>query len=297
MLCELFSRKRAAGSRGGDISAEILGWHGRLAPDCQSTFLTNTRRAADPVYASAELLWYLSRSNTLEALLPYAPKYIRFAEDDGTAYGAYGHRILHNVEGYDLLEIAESLLATESRTRQCVVSMWRPQDLLEAKKGTRKDLPCTLNWQFLLRDDALHMITTMRSNDVWLGVPYDIYTFTCIQRLLAGTLDVAVGEYIHNVGSLHLYSRNEAAAHEAFATPCERKEHLWTASKIEHAWDAIDIERNMRAGQSSDVNPPLKRLTLLSDTVACIGRKWGHDYPIHSLALQKALANVDSRRG
>ncbi len=49
------------------------------------------------------------------------------------------------------------------------------------------------------------MHTTMRSQDLWLGFPYDIFTATLIQELLAGWLEVGVGEYHHHVDSLHLY--------------------------------------------------------------------------------------------
>jgi thymidylate synthase len=49
------------------------------------------------------------------------------------------------------------------------------------------------------------MHTTMRSQDLWLGFCYDLFTATLLQELLAGWLEVPVGEYHHHVDSLHLY--------------------------------------------------------------------------------------------
>ena len=71
-----------------------------------------------------------------------------------------------------------------------------------------KDTPCTLSLQFLLRDGRLNLTTTMRSNDVWTGVPYDMFSFCSMQVMMAMTLGVGVGTYTHQAGSLHIYERN-----------------------------------------------------------------------------------------
>ena len=45
----------------------------------------------------------------------------------------------------------------------------------------------------------------MRSNDAWLGFPYDVFTFTTIQKILANCLGLRAGRYVHLVGSFHIY--------------------------------------------------------------------------------------------
>lgn len=200
------------------MSREIIGYSGKLHLDggyiC--TLLYNKRRNLDFAYAYGELAWYLSYSDDVGPMTTYAPQYAKFAEKNGKAYGAYGKRIAENMGVYgNQLETVVELLHASSTTRQAVVTLWRPNDLHAACLGEKKDLPCTLTWQFLVRENQLHMVTNMRSNDVWLGMPYDIFVFTCIQILLANTLGVEPGTYTHNVGSMHLYEKNHKAAEEA----------------------------------------------------------------------------------
>jgi len=96
-------------------------------------------------------------------------------------------------------------LRTDNDTRQAVVVIPRPT-------GDTKDEPCTVSFQFLLRDGELHLIVSMRSSDAWLGVPYDTFTFTQLQNCVAGALGVPRGEFIINAGSAHLYESNVADA-------------------------------------------------------------------------------------
>ena len=48
----------------------------------------------------------------------------------------------------------------------------------------------------------------MRSNDAWLGLPYDVFCNTQLLKLIADILGVIPGSYTHNVGSMHFYERN-----------------------------------------------------------------------------------------
>lgn len=57
-------------------------------------------------------------------------------------------------------------------------------------------------------EKALEIVVTMRSNDIWLGVPYDVVQFSMLQAAVAGELKVAVGRYTHISGSMHLYKRD-----------------------------------------------------------------------------------------
>ena len=203
---DLLKRSARIGSRDG-ACREQLGYAATLV-DPSRCFLQDRAREASPHYAAAEFLWYMSGTDDISLIERFAPQYRRFAPD-GRAYGAYGKRV-----GWQLDE-AIRLLKDDVASRQCVLSMWSPSDLLAAARK-QLDIPCTLSLQLLLRDDRLHVICTMRSNDVWLGLPYDVFCFCTLQRLLAWELGVELGYYHHRAGSVHLYDRNAERAGAVF---------------------------------------------------------------------------------
>lgn len=94
-------------------------------------------------------------------------------------------------------------LAADPTTRQALLTIWRPSDLV--REG---DKPCTLTLQFLLRRSRLECHVNMRSNDVWLGLAIDVFVFTQLQHTIANVLGVRAGKYVHHAGSLHAYERD-----------------------------------------------------------------------------------------
>lgn len=131
-------------------------------------------------------------------------------------YAAYGLRLRYQLEG------VYQELKTNPWSRRAVLAVWREEDLYHDG-----DRPCTLSLQFLIRNDALELHVTMRSQDAWLGTPYDAFMFTQIQRSYAAALGVGVGKYVHHVGSLHLYEGNlDAARNLAVSAPTDADREL-----------------------------------------------------------------------
>lgn len=166
-------------------------------------------------YACGELLWYLSLTNSLEFISHYAPSYHRYANEvigpNGRTFaplGGYGERWKEQL--HPLIE----LLRRDPNTRQACLTTWRLDELDYANTVKSRDVPCTLAIQFLVRDGKLHAIATMRSNDLWLGFAYDMFCFTQLQCLIAEELNLGLGYYTHQVGSLHVYSRDIAKIDE-----------------------------------------------------------------------------------
>ena len=79
--------------------------------------------------------------------------------------------------------------------------------LFDYLNGT-KDVPCTVMFHFMIRDNKLNMNVYMRSNDAMLGHVIDVFSFTMIQELIANELDCELGEYNHFCGSFHLYEKD-----------------------------------------------------------------------------------------
>ena len=149
-----------------------------------------------------ELLWYLAGSNDVEHIAYYVPRYRESAEN-GLVYGGYGPR-LFNQRGHNQIQQVIDMLRTKPDSRQAVVQLFEAQDLVEP----HRDVPCTCSLQFLLRSNGLRLVVYMRSNDLFLGTPHDIFAFTMIQEIVARSLQVELGTYVHMVGSLHIYETN-----------------------------------------------------------------------------------------
>lgn len=197
-------------------SREICGYTARLTNPF-AHFIFNPVRKMAPHYAAAELLWYLSGERTISRILPYAPSYTRFvsgARDDGeTAYGAYGPKIA------DRYTAVIDMLRKNPSSRQATIILWGEDTLEQALLGGRGDIPCTVALLFLARNGRLHLSAHMRSNDIWLGFPYDVFGFCALQILIAQSLGLEPGWYQHSAMSLHLYDRNKDKAQEAAYPP------------------------------------------------------------------------------
>jgi thymidylate synthase len=148
----------------------------------------------------AEFIWMMCGQNHTQLIEPFN-KSIMIAADEGmTSFaGAYGPKII------DQVPYVVDTLRKDPSSRQAVLTIWRE------RPRASKDVPCTVSMQFFVRDGALHMVTHMRSNDAWLGLPYDVFNFTMLQRYVLSMLPSvahSLGEYHHMVGSLHLYERD-----------------------------------------------------------------------------------------
>lgn len=124
---------------------------------------------------------------------------------DGRLPGAYGPRLFGQIE--DVI----TRLTSDPDTRQAIAVVWRPDEL---EYADNPDVPCTLSISWLIRDGRLHQHTTMRSNDVTLGLPYDVMMFTRLQGALAFALGIGLGSYVHTAHSLHIYERDMAIIKE-----------------------------------------------------------------------------------
>lgn len=126
-------------------------------------------------------------------------------DENGRQHGAYGRRI-----GNQLHRVVEKFVADPS-TRQAHVTLWDP--MLDNVPGL-KDYPCTSSITFSIRSrdpndlGALDMTVFMRSNDIFLGLPYDLFQFGQLQMSLARVLGIIPGRYRHIANSMHLYERD-----------------------------------------------------------------------------------------
>lgn len=273
-------------ARDGEMK-EYQGWTGRLE-DITRNWVFNPARKASPEYGAGELFWYLSGKRSGDAIKAYAPSYERFLTD-GNALGAYGHRWKEQ----DALRRVFQILSKAPHSQQCVITCWNPSfpytDLDHAHYRDIPDIPCTLSLQFIRAGDCLNLVATMRSNDAWLGLPYDAYCFTTLQKIFADALGLQYGWYQHQAGSMHRYSRDADKISEALRFAGKFQEHEWRNLKAMSSdgaeyfvnWIAgmVEFERSCREGGNIG-NVPWEHLahgTPLVDALACAAVKWGLD--------------------
>ncbi|MBE1566626.1 thymidylate synthase, partial [Nonomuraea africana] len=160
-------------------------------------------RVLNPAFAVAECVWILSGTNA-PWIYDYNAQLRQYAEDDGILRGAYGPRMRLWDGHVDQLAQVRATLLDDPETRRAVIQLYDPA----RDAGGHRDVPCTLGYRFHLRQGRLHMVTTMRSNDLWTGFPYDAFSATVLQELMAGWVGADLGEYHHHVDSLHLYEQD-----------------------------------------------------------------------------------------
>lgn len=177
-------------------------------------FLKNKARKLSFSYAIGEWLWYMSGSNELDMIEFYSKNMRRFSDDGKILAGAYGPRIMSQIEKII------AILKSDADSRRAVISVY---DKSDTGKNSL-DIPCTLSLQFLIRNKKLDLIVNMRANDVFLGLPYDIFSFSLLQEYVAYQLRCEMGVYYHNVSSLHIYDRNIATINQI----CENKNQVST---------------------------------------------------------------------
>lgn len=210
--------------------------------------LSRTEARGRPFSCLGELCWYLAGSNDLDFISYYIPRYKAYA-DGKVIFGGYGPR-LFNWKGLDQLANVTDLLRKRPDSRRAVVQLFDATDIVEE----HQDVPCTCTLQFMLRHNALHMFTSMRSNDAFLGLPHDVFSFTMIQEIVARTLSVELGAYKHAVGSLHLYDPNRDHAQRFLAEGWQSTEMPMPPMPIGDPWPAIrsllEAESAIRTGDS-----------------------------------------------
>lgn len=188
---------RSAPSPRGLATREITDASVRIT-DPHEVHVLRTARKPSPKIAATEALHLIAGVSSLEQLdMASNGKFSQFA-DNGRLRGAYGPRAAHQ------LQHVIRLLSRDPDTRQAVVTVWTGGET----SGASRDVPCTLGYQFLIRDQKLHLRVSMRSNDIWLGTPYDWEIASALQRTVALALGIPPGGYTHTVASLHMYERD-----------------------------------------------------------------------------------------
>lgn len=228
-----------------EVHPEIL-----CLTDPRRRVLLNPLRPLNPGFMCAEALWILSGSE--DPWIYTFNSQLRQYADDGILRGAYGPRLRCWGGETDQFAQVVDLFTRDPESRQATMVIFDPARDFKAAK----DIPCTNLFRFLIRNNELDMITVMRSQDVWLGLPYDIFTFTLLHELMAGFLGVSLGKYYHFVDSLHLYEQHWAQAGQIVAAAAHGAGAARRNLTAARAWEGFDaMLRRIIECSATDVRP------------------------------------------
>lgn len=239
-------------------------------------------------FAIGEFLWYISGSSDCKTISYYNKRYQRFSDDGEKLNGAYGKRIFKPVGDRSQWQRVFELLKADSDTRQAVISIFHPNDLMI----TTKDVPCTCTLQFFIRDNRLNCIVYMRSNDLIWGTPYDIFSFTMMQDLMASALGIDLGYYMHIAGSLHIYEYHYDLTMEMYQEKGYQKYTMPAMpEEIDKELDLLqDIEYRIRNRLALDVFPSTDYVrNLLGVTYAYSVDRYQYPYEYTNLTIPDYL--------
>ena len=152
-----------------------------------------------------ELLWFIAGQTNIEWLKAHNVHiWNEWADDDGELGPIYGKqwRFWEDTQGneIDQLQSVITAIREDPNSRRHFVSAWNVADLPEMNLA-----PCHTHFQFYVANDRLSCHLYQRSADVFLGVPFNIASYSLLLSMVAQITDYAVGDFIHSFGDAHLY--------------------------------------------------------------------------------------------
>ena len=171
----------------------------------------------------SELLWFIEGSNderrlaeilyddkrenlkdkktiwTQNAEADYWKPKAKFKGDVGNIYGVQWR----NFNGQDQLANLINNLKKEPDSRRHIISSWNPPQLKNMSLP-----PCHVFSQFFISNNKLSCQLYQRSCDMFLGVPFNIASYSLFTHMLAIECNLEVGSFIHSLGDFHIYEEH-----------------------------------------------------------------------------------------
>lgn len=200
-----------------------------------------------------ELFWFLKGDTHVKYLQDNgvriwnewstAEQTARFGRPEGELGPIYGHQWRnygaskkpdgsYNQDGVDqIIEVIEQI-KNNPNSRRLIVSGWNPAEATQVALP-----PCHTLFQFFVADGKLSCQLYQRSADLFLGVPFNIASYSLLTHMIAQACDLEVGEFIWTGGDCHLYQNhieqvNEQLSREAYELPT-----LWLNPDIKDIFD------------------------------------------------------------
>jgi thymidylate synthase len=139
-----------------------------------------------------------------------------------------------------------------------VVSAWNPDFIYAmASEGNRNEVPpfCHTTYQFAVVDGKLNLGLYQRSADLFLGVPFNIASYSMLLLMVSQVTGIPAGEFVHFFGDVHLYSNHFDAVKEQLKRKPNKLPTLKLNPKIKNIDDFTFEDFTV---ENYDPHPPIK---------------------------------------
>ncbi|PWW30235.1 thymidylate synthase [Cytobacillus oceanisediminis] len=155
-----------------------------------------------------ELLWFLNGDTNVKYLQENGVRiWNEWADEEGNLGPVYGHqwRSWTGADGNTVDQISGLIeqIKTNPDSRRMIVNAWNVGELDKMALP-----PCHCMFQFYVADGKLSCQLYQRSADVFLGVPFNIASYSLLTMMVAQVCDLEPGEFVHTFGDVHIYQNH-----------------------------------------------------------------------------------------
>ncbi|MBQ8250416.1 MAG: thymidylate synthase [Alphaproteobacteria bacterium] len=168
-----------------------------------------------------ELIWLLSGNTNIKYLQDNNVRiWNEWADENGNLGPVYGAQWRNfNGEGIDQIKDVVNRLKTNPNDRRMIVSAWNPAQIDKMALP-----PCHAFFQFYTANGKLSCQLYQRSCDLFLGVPFNIASYSLLTMMMAQVTGFEPGEFVHTLGDAHIYHNhfeqvNEQLTRTPYALP------------------------------------------------------------------------------
>jgi len=215
LLAQVLEHGARKSDRTGTGTLSVFGRQLRFALDSSFPLLTTKKLHLKSIVY--ELLWFLRGETNVKWLQERGVSiWDEWADEKGELGPVYGYQWRHwrTPEGREIDQIAQVVSNLRSRpdSRRHIVSAWNPADV------ERMALPpCHALFQFYVAEGRLSCQMYQRSADLFLGVPFNIASYSLLTLMVAQVTNLKPGEFILTLGDAHLYLNHLEQTREQLA--------------------------------------------------------------------------------
>lgn len=147
------------------------------------------------------------QGETLEEFVEKIKNDEKFAEKYGNLGPVYGKqwRAFGEIEGRGVDQLGNVIKEIKNNpgSRRLIVNAWNPVYIDEMALP-----PCHMMFQFYVNDGKLSCMLYQRSADIFLGVPFNIASYSLLTMMIAKICNLELGEFVHTIGDAHIYSNH-----------------------------------------------------------------------------------------